>query len=112
MIKVKAQEDSSQMIYYQKPLITKGIFQLYGYSSYDLYWENESGFGILITINNKRKRYGKYTNKPINNWDWSRNDLWIRSFSRPPKKQENTQRFEIPSKRYSFSQILRGNDYR
>lgn len=45
-----------QMVYYQKNLITKHKFELYVYSSYDLWWEDESGIGINITLPNKRKK--------------------------------------------------------
>jgi hypothetical protein len=45
-----------QMVYYQKSLIKKGKVELYGYTSYDLWWADESGMGITITIPNKRKK--------------------------------------------------------
>ena len=45
-----------QMVYYQKSLIKKGKVELYGYTSYDLWWADESGMGINITIPNKRKK--------------------------------------------------------
>jgi hypothetical protein len=44
------------MVYYQKSLIKKGKVELYGYTSYDLWWADESGMGITITIPNKRKK--------------------------------------------------------
>jgi hypothetical protein len=44
------------MVYYQKSLIKKGKVELYGYTSYDLAWADESGIGIAITIPNKRKK--------------------------------------------------------
>jgi hypothetical protein len=43
------------MIYYQKSLIKRGKVELYGYTSYDLWWADESGMGISITIPNRRK---------------------------------------------------------
>ena len=49
-------DTSSYMIYYQKSLIKKGKVELYGYTSYDLAWADESGIGIAITIPNKRKK--------------------------------------------------------
>ena len=49
-------DTSYQMVYYQKSLIKKGKVQLYGYTSYDLWWADESGMGITITIPNKRKK--------------------------------------------------------
>jgi hypothetical protein len=48
-------DTTSQMIYYQKSLIKKGKVELYGYTSYDLWWADESGVGISITILNRRK---------------------------------------------------------
>jgi hypothetical protein len=44
------------MVYYQKSLIKKGKVELYGYTSYDLWWADESGMGITLTIPNKRKK--------------------------------------------------------
>jgi hypothetical protein len=44
------------MVYYQKSLIKRGKVELYGYTSYDLNWADESGMGITITIPNKRKK--------------------------------------------------------
>jgi hypothetical protein len=44
------------MVYYQKSLIKRGKVELYGYTSYDLAWADESGMGITITIPNKRKK--------------------------------------------------------
>ena len=44
-----------QMVYYQKSLIKKGKIEIYGFTSYDLWWQDESGIGITITIPNKRK---------------------------------------------------------
>jgi len=49
-------DTSSHMVYYQKSLIKKGKVELYGYTSYDLAWADESGIGIAITIPNKRKK--------------------------------------------------------
>jgi hypothetical protein len=47
------------MVYYQKSLIKKGKVELYGYTSYDLWWQDESGIGITLTIPNKRKKKKK-----------------------------------------------------
>jgi hypothetical protein len=44
------------MVYYQKSLIKRGKVELYGYTSYDLAWRDESGMGITIAIPNKRKK--------------------------------------------------------
>ena len=44
------------MVYYQKSLIKKGKIEVYGFTSYDLWWQDESGMGITITIPNKRKK--------------------------------------------------------
>jgi hypothetical protein len=49
-------DTTSQMIYYQKSLIKRGKVELYGYTSYDLAWGDESGMGITLTILNKRKK--------------------------------------------------------
>jgi hypothetical protein len=49
-------DTTSHMVYYQKSLIKKGKVELYGYTSYDLNWADESGMGITITILNKRKK--------------------------------------------------------
>jgi hypothetical protein len=53
-------DTSFQMVYYQKSLIKKGKVELYGYTSYDLWWADESGIGFLYTIPNKRKRKKSY----------------------------------------------------
>ena len=52
-----------QMVYYQKTLIKKGKVEFYGYTSYDLWWADESGIGLLYTLPNKRKRKKIYNNK-------------------------------------------------
>ena len=49
-------DTTSHMVYYQKSLIKRGKVELYGYTSYDLVWRDESGMGITITIPNKRKK--------------------------------------------------------
>lgn len=49
-------DTTSHMVYYQKSLIKRGKIQLYGYTSYDLAWRDESGMGISLTILNKRKK--------------------------------------------------------
>jgi hypothetical protein len=49
-------DTTSHMVYYQKSLIKRGKVELYGYTSYDLNWADESGMGITITILNKRKK--------------------------------------------------------
>ena len=55
-ISAQTYDTSYQMVYYQKSLIKKGKVELYGYTSYDLWWADESGMGITITIPNKRKK--------------------------------------------------------
>ena len=55
MVYSQSYDTTYQMVYYQKSLIKKGKFELYGYTSYDLYWADESGVGISITIPNRRK---------------------------------------------------------
>ena len=49
-------DTTSHMVYYQKSLIKRGKVELYGYTSYDLNWADESGMGITIRILNKRKK--------------------------------------------------------
>ena len=49
-------DTTSHMVYFQKSLIKRGKIELYGYTSYDLWWADESGMGITITILNKRKK--------------------------------------------------------
>ena len=49
-------DTTSHMVYYQKSLIKRGKVELYGYTSYDLNWADESGIGITIAIPNKRKK--------------------------------------------------------
>lgn len=49
-------DTTSHMVYYQKSLIKRGKVELYGYTSYDLAWRDESGMGITLTILNKRKK--------------------------------------------------------
>ena len=56
MVYGQANDTTSQMVYYQKSLIKRGKVELYGYTSYDLVWANESGLGITLTIPNKRKK--------------------------------------------------------
>ena len=56
MVCGQTNDTTSQMVYYQKSLIKRGKVELYGYTSYDLVWANESGLGITITIPNKRKK--------------------------------------------------------
>ena len=57
-VSVSAQvyDTTYQMVYYQKSLIKKGKVELYGYTSYDLWWADESGVGITLTMPNKRKK--------------------------------------------------------
>ena len=55
-ISAQTNDTTYQMVYYQKSLIKKGKIELYGYTSYDLWWADESGVGINITLPNKRKK--------------------------------------------------------
>jgi hypothetical protein len=55
-ISAQTNDTTYQMVYYQKSLIKKGKIELYGYTSYDLWWADESGMGITLTIPNKRKK--------------------------------------------------------
>jgi hypothetical protein len=55
-ISAQTNDTTYQMVYYQKSLIKKGKVELYGYTSYDLWWADESGMGITLTIPNKRKK--------------------------------------------------------
>jgi hypothetical protein len=59
LVSAQIYDTTYQMIYYQKSLIKKGKVELYGYTSYDLWWADESGIGILYTLPNKRKRKTK-----------------------------------------------------
>jgi hypothetical protein len=63
-IVVKSQTQSNsedtltQSIYYQHTIINTKRISVYGYSSYDLNWGDESGIGIVYSIRyrNKKKR--------------------------------------------------------
>ena len=55
-VSAQVTDTTSHMVYYQKSLIKKGKVELYGYTSYDLAWADESGLGITLTIPNKRKK--------------------------------------------------------
>ena len=56
MVYGQVTDTTSHMVYYQKSLIKRGKVELYGYTSYDLNWADESGMGITIRILNKRKK--------------------------------------------------------
>ena len=58
-ISAQVYDTTYQMVYYQKSLIKRGKIELYGYTSYDLAWADESGIGITLTIPNKRKKKKK-----------------------------------------------------
>jgi hypothetical protein len=62
-IKVKGQsiekqnEDTlTQSIYYQHTIINTKRISVYGYSSYDLNWGDESGIGIVYSIRYRNKK--------------------------------------------------------
>ena len=59
MVCGQTNDTTSQMVYYQKSLIKRGKVELYGYTSYDLWWADESGIGLLYTLPSKRKRKTK-----------------------------------------------------
>ena len=59
LVSAQIYDTTYQMVYYQKSLIKKGKVELYGYTSYDLWWADESGIGILYTLPNKRKKKTK-----------------------------------------------------
>ena len=59
LVSAQKYDTTYQMIYYQKSLIKKGKVELYGYTSYDLWWADESGIGLLYTLPNKRKKKTK-----------------------------------------------------
>ena len=63
MVYGQVTDTTSHMVYYQKSLIKRGKVELYGYTSYDLVWANESGIGITYTLSFKRKR------KNIKTWN-------------------------------------------
>jgi len=63
MLSAQTYDTSYQMVYYQQSLIKKGKFELYGFTSYDLWWQDESGIGITYTLSFKRKR------KNIKTWN-------------------------------------------
>ena len=59
LVSAQIYDTSYQMVYYQKSLIKNGKVELYGYTSYDLWWADESGIGLLYTLPNKRKKKTK-----------------------------------------------------
>ncbi len=60
LVSAQIYDTTYQMVYYQKSLIKKGKVELYGYTSYDLWWADESGIGLLYTLPIKRKRKKSY----------------------------------------------------
>ena len=70
-IVVKSQTQSNQnedtltqSIYYQHNLINTKKWNVYVWSSYDLYWLNETGMSIAVTIPyKKQKRNKRYKTK-------------------------------------------------
>ena len=112
-IQTKAQINDTlyQSISYQKTLIQKGRVELYGWVSYDLNWEDESGIGIIINLHNKKKRYGKNFIRPINYNNWDRHNLYFRHSGQQNRTKEFRQRFEIPPARFGISKVLQRNEY-
>jgi hypothetical protein len=53
-----SEDTLTQSIYYQRTIINTKRINVYGYSSYDLNWGDESGIGIVYSIRyrNKKKR--------------------------------------------------------
>lgn len=50
-------DTSFQMIYLYKDIIkSKKKHSLWVFTSYDLWWQDESGIGVTFTIPNKRKK--------------------------------------------------------
>ena len=50
-------DTSYQMIYFYKDVIkTKKKHSLWIYTSYDLWWQDESGLGVTFILSNKRKK--------------------------------------------------------
>jgi hypothetical protein len=50
-------DTSFQMVYLYKDVIkSKKKHSLWLYTSYDLWWQDESGIGLTFTIPNKRKK--------------------------------------------------------
>lgn len=106
VINVKGQ-DSSQYVYYQKTIFQKGRFEIYGWTSYDLYWADESGIGINLNLNKKRK-YGRKIHSGISNWNYPY--IWNPLHSQQNKRVESKERIEISPKGYPFSKILQRDD--
>jgi hypothetical protein len=52
-------DTAEQSIYYQKTLIKKGKIEMYGYSSFNLNWYDESGIGIVYYIRHRNKKKHK-----------------------------------------------------
>lgn len=74
------ENEKYQMIYFDKAIIDRKNHKVYLYSSYDLYWAEELGAGISITIPHKIKmatkrkpiRYQEqWFEKPLN-YDWTK----------------------------------------
>ena len=102
-------DTSYQSISYQKTFLQKGRFELYGWTSYDLFWADETGIGINININ-KRKRNGKFIRKSINNWDWNSSFIWDTKNFKLNQTKKISKRFEVETKGLTISQILFRND--
>ena len=49
----------TQSIYYQYTIINTKRWNVYLWSSYDLYWSNETGMSIALTIPYKRSKRNK-----------------------------------------------------
>ena len=49
----------TQSIYYQHTLINTKRISVYVWNSYDLYWLNETGMSIALTIPYKRQKRNK-----------------------------------------------------
>ena len=53
----------TQSIYYQYTLINTKRWNVYLWSSYDLYWLNETGMSIALTIPHKRNKKQRWKQK-------------------------------------------------
>ena len=49
----------TQSIYYQRTLINTKKWNVYVWSQYDLYWLNETGMSIALTIPYKKQKRNK-----------------------------------------------------
>ena len=98
-IQSKAQyyDTTYQSISYQKTLLKKGRFELYGWTSYDLYWADETGAGLIIYLY-KQNKNGKVINKRTDNRYGSFYNIRTGILSRTIQRQSNKKGLEVSSK--------------